>query len=864
MPIDSVFMEKLRNKYATSRKGAEDWSRESTKIQTILEAIEKDLSARYKFDSPINIGGTAVVIKVIDMNLGMPQALKCPRPILGKEVMIGKIIEGEISKLIESSDQNIIAIFFKGEIFIEEAHWPYYVMEYLEGAVDAWDFITERKPDHTQLINMFLQTAKGIAALHSKNIIHGDVKLENVLVAPDGRAKISDLGSARFLHPGDDTNTVFAVTLEFVHPELRKLISEEYLTDTNRASVETKRSTLRKAFDLFAFGKNIFRVLKLYDIADFQLLPPYQRDYLGLMAGRMLDGYNSEQEILMGLPKSFFSEIKYFSASSIEEVLLDLRKLNDEYSIHKVIPELDHHDPSTIQISSPVSTTFTGRVANLLSLSVFRRLTAVTQLGFISQIYPTATHSRLEHMLGTFSNVVRYCDALWHDHVNPLFKQIFTEHHINLVLLAALCHDIGQYPLAHDLEEAEQPLFSHERIGQKVLRELSEKMGLKKLMCDEWGVEPEEVAELLTTNPADLKQPLRLRLLHTLIDGPIDADKVDYLIRDSVNLNVNYGTSIDFERLLKCLTVVYKQEGQKTFISLGIHEKGKISAEAIAFARYAMFGTVYWHHASRSIKSMLHRAIWEILYGEKIEDRRSKGFTELREELFNYVSGLPEKNRQETLFAVKESKGLKIAPRLAASDYNMIAWLYDRTNTTGRKLLEMICERKLFKRIMVISGRKNPDLWDKLVKFRGEAKWQEMCRFQEEVQNNLADVIDSLNDLRRTTSELLLKKKDEVVSKAKAGDEALFLVDIATDRRGGAQDLYYLSESRIHGPLKSEEESVQIEDSVLWTNLSKNFLMSVGKIRLFCHPDIIDVCTAALTRAEIESALLSAFRLIGM
>ena len=182
-------------------------------------------------------------------------------------------------------------------------------------------------------------------------------------------------------------------------------------------------------------------------------------------------------------------------------------------------------------------------------------------------------------MLGTFSNVVRYCDALWHDHINPLFKQIFTEHDINLVLLAALCHDLGQYPLAHDLEETEQPLFSHDRIGQKVLKELSEKAGLKRLMHEEWGVEPIQVAELLSTNPADLKQPLRLRLLHTLIDGPIDADKVDYLIRDSVNLNVNYGTSIDFERLLKCLTVVYKQEGQRTFISLGIHEKGKISAE---------------------------------------------------------------------------------------------------------------------------------------------------------------------------------------------------------------------------------------------------------------------------------------------
>ena len=326
---------------------------------------------------------------------------------------------------------------------------------------------------------------------------------------------------------------------------------------------------------------------------------------------------------------------------------------------------------------------------------------------------------------------------------------------------------------------------------------------------------------------------------------------------------MNYGTSIDFERLLKCLTVVYKQEGQRTFISLGIHEKGKISAEAIAFARYAMFGTVYWHHASRSIKSMLHRATWEILLSKKIEDRRSKSYAELREDLLAEVLGRAATGRPEMLFEDMQPKGFSVAPRLAASDYNMIAWLYDRTSATGKKLLEMICERKLFKRIMVISGRKNPDLWEKLVRLRSEARWEEMCNFQREVQNNLADVIGSLDDQRRTTSVLSSDRTDQVVGRAKADDEALFLVDIPTDRKGGAFDLYYLAESRIHGPLKSEEESVQTEDSVLWTNLSKDFLMSVGKVRLFCHPDIVEVCTAALTRGDVESAVSSACRFIG-
>ena len=97
-----------------------------------------------------------------------------------------------------------------------------------------------------------------------------------------------------------------------------------------------------------------------------------------------------------------------------------------------------------------------------------RRLAGVPQLGIISLVYPTATHSRLEHVLGTFTNVVRYCDALYHDPLNSLFKQIVSEADIIALLLAALFHDLGQFPLAHDLEEAAPELFDHEKIARQI------------------------------------------------------------------------------------------------------------------------------------------------------------------------------------------------------------------------------------------------------------------------------------------------------------------------------------------------------------------------------------------------------------
>ena len=72
--------------------------------------------------------------------------------------------------------------------------------------------------------------------------------------------------------------------------------------------------------------------------------------------------------------------------------------------------------------------------------------------------------------------------------------------------------------------------------------------------------------------------------------------------------------------------------------------------------------------------------------------------------------------------------------------------------------------------------------------------------------------------------------------------------------------IYYLPESRIYGPLPSTVGNIQMEDSVIWTDLSKNFLKSVGKIRVFCHSNIIETCTAGLTRSDIESALEAACR----
>ncbi len=232
MPLTEEFFDKLREKYIALENGEKAWNQEKEKVKAILYEVESNIADRYTIRLPINIGGAGIVIKVTDENLGVPQALKCARPVAGKELLLTDIIASEISRLIESSHENIISISCRGDVSIDGKIWPYYIMEYIEGALDTLEFLKMHRPDYNQIINLIKQCVEGLIFLHSKDTIHGDIKLENLLISPDGRAKISDLGSARLLTAeGEDTLLTF--TRDYAHPALRGLLPA-YITDPQK------------------------------------------------------------------------------------------------------------------------------------------------------------------------------------------------------------------------------------------------------------------------------------------------------------------------------------------------------------------------------------------------------------------------------------------------------------------------------------------------------------------------------------------------------------------------------------------------------------------------------------------------------
>jgi HD superfamily phosphohydrolase len=263
------------------------------------------------------------------------------------------------------------------------------------------------------------------------------------------------------------------------------------------------------------------------------------------------------------------------------------------------IPEIASLDSSRgiIRIPNEQDIPFTPRVRAIVDTAEFQRLRHISQLGLATQIYPGANHTRFEHALGVFNNAIRYVWQLGRD---PRFCEIIDHHRAEVLLVSALLHDLGHWPFCHPIEDLSLPeLPPHEAYAAEYLRPERE---LAQVLKSEWNIDPEEVLDVLV---ARTDSP-ELRLLRSILSGPIDIDKMDYLERDSLHCGVPYGRHFDKNRLIQSLVLNEAGDG------LAITQKGKTAAELMVFARYVMFSEVYWHHAVRSATCMFARSFFEL------------------------------------------------------------------------------------------------------------------------------------------------------------------------------------------------------------------------------------------------------------
>jgi len=249
---------------------------------------------------------------------------------------------------------------------------------------------------------------------------------------------------------------------------------------------------------------------------------------------------------------------------------------------------------SLVRIPPELDVPLTDRVRHLIDTPEFRRLAHVSQVGLVGQVYPAARHTRFEHSLGVYRLALVYLQQLSYDErftaaISPVDAELF--------LVAALLHDLGHWPFCHPIEDLRlASVPHHEMFANSFLLEGE----IADVLRDEWNISPRDVVALLSEKPRDL----RSRILTSLLSGPIDIDKMDYLQRDSLHAGVPYGRHFDQQRLIASLCL--NEAGD----ALALTDKGKTAAEMLIFARYIMFSEVYWHHAVRSATAMLQRAFY--------------------------------------------------------------------------------------------------------------------------------------------------------------------------------------------------------------------------------------------------------------
>lgn len=233
--------------------------------------------------------------------------------------------------------------------------------------------------------------------------------------------------------------------------------------------------------------------------------------------------------------------------------------------------------------------------ARLLDCDVMQRLRRLRQLGLAYLAYPSAEHTRFSHALGAFALGTRVFDSLV-THSPEFFSGAEdVAYQRRLVRASLLLHDIGHGPFSHACEAV---LGVRHEARTSALLALPH---IRALLAD-LDVEHEDVLHLITGGEK------RYPVLAEIVSGPnLDADRMDYLLRDAYFTGVSSGR-YDSEQLLGSLRIYDSQHGPV----LGIDSRGVVALESFVLARYMMFATVYFHHTTRMFERILQDALREL------------------------------------------------------------------------------------------------------------------------------------------------------------------------------------------------------------------------------------------------------------
>jgi hypothetical protein len=305
--------------------------------------------------------------------------------------------------------------------------------------------------------------------------------------------------------------------------------------------------------------------------------------------------------------------------------------------------------------------------------------------------------------------------------------------------------------------------------------------------------------------------------------------------------------------------------GAKDVPAVGIHAKGKVTAEFMTIARYAMFCQVYWHHTVRAQKAMLFRAVEALLSAH--EDESDESLMRLLSQFYRMAFTLPEslysREGQAPMLGLEEYRipenelyVLEQGTDLAATDAAVLCWLRKRLSEKERpeeELINRLLRRQLFKRLWVVTAdvdntrwNEITDLWDKL----GRNQRHRAAILFEQTICKLAGKPADVTAMSGESAKDLIDEKT-------SGQIPWLLIDIPGARPGSAIGLYYVLETHGRRMRKDDRMVGELQLSSVWEEYAEDLRRAAGKIRVFCHPELAESVDATVSQETGMDELVS-------
>jgi len=652
-------------------------------------------------DSKVFVGGGGVVIQCRDAKVkGVLYALKIPR--LSLFVDDANRSDDEIAKFereyaiqLGLSHPNIAKVYETGTVLVPKsdagrvkAVLPYLLLEWVEGESEQdgpmplHEYLLKRAPSTQAVLDVVLETLRGLDHLHNAGFIHWDIKSDNVLVDRTGTPKIMDLGNAKdFEDPAPDSITV-ETSRRNLPRNLFPLIESRRdgsPGSLNRISLSLENhGWFAPRVDLYMLGREINRVIRadctaltldvdsdLAEIAatDVDASTIASDATIWEATRRDTDADSFDLKCLSLVTRRMLATESTPYYDTARAVANEMERITPAFGAANSVRELQTHPQRVIRIPPNLNAPWTDRIDRIANAPLMRRLDQHRQLATVHLVYAGAQHTRWEHSLGVYEATIRYLQALYADRTNPFFRLGCTLEDVEATLLSAILHDLGHVATGHQVEESilTQNL-RHESYLMAVLAVASEdqddtyltllrdrypinhtsaKRDAERLIEDlvgSWSKDTDAARTLLrrvrlimkpraahpttgftsVTNRGEARV-MMLEILGSIVSGGMDADRFDYLRRDSHHCGVEYGQGIDELRFFQSLTAVpgsalsgqasNGEAARNIGATIGVTPKGQHPLDSMILARHHMFSAVYWQHTVRALTAMLKRAV---------------------------------------------------------------------------------------------------------------------------------------------------------------------------------------------------------------------------------------------------------------